>query len=117
MEVLKFSKLCFTILGIFRFKQIAKPYGKLVSKFSFYFFFIGLGIFFAVNVTYLYQNFENFSQVPDLMISFVCIVASYSFTGSYISSIVTKKKKMENLNKELQEIVDSGKNQSLILWL
>lgn len=107
MKVLKYNKIFFTALGMYSFKRIKKPFDKLVQALSFCLFPTVLGVSVTSSCAYLYQNFSNIQQLPDMIGAFLPIVGCLGQLGSYLS-FVKNKKKLEDLEDELQEIVDKG---------
>lgn len=110
MKVLQLNKLFFTILGLYPFHQIKKPYDAIIQTFSFYFVFIIFGAFVCAIVTYIYQHFHSLPELPDVMLAFIALVGSQSIYGSYVSSIVLNKRKLDDLTDELQKSVDRGES-------
>lgn len=108
MKVFKFNRICFTILGVYPFIRIKREYRELVQNCSFYFVFATLAVYLCVHVAFIHQNFHHLSQLPDLILAFAAIVFWFAINGSYIGSIIGKKKALDDLSNELQAIVDKG---------
>lgn len=112
MEVLKYSKICFTLLGNYPLDKFKKPYDEIVQTISFYFYFVVLAIFTIFNCDYISENLGDIFRQSDSMVAFIAVIANIGIVGSYVSLII-KLKKFDVLKNQLQEIVNKSKNK---LW-
>lgn len=112
MKVLKFNKDLCALVGIHQSDRFKAPYKRLVELFSFYFFLINLGSYFLASAAYIHENIHNFSKIFGATVACISAISCVGNAGSYISFVINKNQ-LEDLRKELQEIVDSGEYEAI----
>lgn len=108
MKVLRFSEILFSILGIYSFDMIKKPYDQVVKTLSFYFISVSLMMGIGCSAAFIYEKFNDPSQLLHTIIAFAEMIVFLEGFGSYVSATMSTNR-INSLTSELQEIVDKGK--------